>query len=149
MYTRIYMYIPLFHVDVVSIGGTVHSRLHHSRPWPTLPLMQARKFLTSPHSHRHCYMHLEYSHTQILLQYITIHVLWYQRVYYSISQYMYCGTRGCATADRAVSAWLGLISAVCWSCDSHVIVMCCQRVCNCRQGCFGLVGPHQCSMLVM
>ena len=26
-----------------------------------------------------------------------------------------------ATADSIVSAWLGLISAVCWSCDSHVM----------------------------
>ena len=77
---EVYTCIYLFRVDVVSIGGTVHSRLHHSRPWPTLPLMQARKFLTSPHSRRHCYMHLDYSHTQILLQYIPI-----------------CGTRGCTT----------------------------------------------------
>ena len=29
----------------------------------------------------------------------------------------------------------GLISAVCWSCDSHVIFMRCQRSCSCRQYC--------------
>ena len=81
-----YMYIPLFRVDVVNIGGTVHSRLHQ-------PLVEARKFLTSPHSRWHCYIHLDYSHTQILLQYNTM-----------------CSTRECATTYRAVSVWLGLIS---------------------------------------
>ena len=45
-----------------------------------------------------------------------------------------------ATAGSTVSAWLGLISAACWSCDSHVIVMWYQRVCDCRQ--IGLVRPH-------
>ena len=42
-------------------------------------------------------------------------------------------------------AWLGFISAACWSCDSHVIVMWYQRVCNCRQYCVSLVRLHQCS----
>ena len=39
--------------------------------------------------------------------------------------YDHCGhevPKECGTADSTVSAWLDLISAVCWSRDSHVTI---------------------------
>ena len=54
--------------------------------------------------------------------------------------FMWC-QRACNCRQYCLSL-LGFISAVCWSCDCHVIVMWCQSV-NCRHYCFSLVGPHQ------
>ena len=90
------------------------------------------------------YMYTQHSHCNyilyILYMYMYIHVhdtviMWYWRGC-NCRQYCFslvrshqcsvlvmglsCDVREGATADSTVSAWLGLISAVCWSCDCHV-----------------------------
>ena len=64
--------------------------------------------------------------SNIVYSYMTLIIMWYQRA---------CNCR------QYCSAWLGLISAVCWSCDSHVM----SEYATADSTVSAWLGIHQCS----